>query len=97
MDGSALVLEVAAHFSVLAEAHVDEYRELAAEVRGRAQEVRIVAAGAAPERAPATPSPEQLEQESLEREAAAEPAVQEVLDLFGGKVVDVRRNEPSGG
>jgi len=97
MEGSALVLEVAAHFSVLAEAHVDEYRELAAEVRGRGQEVRVVAAGSGPESEPAPPSPEQVEQQSLEREAASEPAVQEVLDLFGGKVVEVRRNEPSGG
>jgi len=27
-------------------------------------------------------------------EAAREPAVQEALDLFGGKVVEVRENKP---
>jgi DNA polymerase-3 subunit gamma/tau len=91
MEGAALVLEIAGHFAVLAEAHVDEYRELASEVRGRSQEVRVVAAGSAPHSEPAPHSPAEEERESLEREAASEPAVQEVLDLFGGKVVEVRR------
>ena len=92
MDGTTLVLEVAAHFAPLAEAHLDEYRELAGEVNGRPQAVRIgsEAPAPAPEPAAATPSQEKLKRERLQKEAAREPAVQEALDLFGGRIVDVR-------
>jgi DNA polymerase-3 subunit gamma/tau len=94
LDAGELVLEVNPHFAPLAEAHLDEYRELASEVAGRPQPVRIgraAAPPAAPE--PDAPSRKQLQKERLEKEIAREPAVQEALDLFGGRIVEVSQEE----
>jgi hypothetical protein len=41
---------------------------------------------------PEAPSPERKRQRLIE-EASREPAVQEALDLFGGRVVDVRETK----
>ena len=41
------------------------------------------------EEAPA-PSQTEIRRERLMKEASREPAIQEALDLFGGRVVDVR-------
>jgi hypothetical protein len=82
------------HFAPLAEAHLEEYRELASEVAGRAQPVRIGRAAAPSEAAEADePSREQLQKQRLEKEIAREPAVQEALDLFGGRIVEVSQEE----
>jgi hypothetical protein len=75
---------------------VDEYRELARKVGGRPFSVRIAAAerhgepgnGAATE--PRGPAPDEEKRQQAVEQATREPAVQEVLDLFNGKVVDVR-------
>ena len=45
--------------------------------------------------APKEPSPSEQKRERLMKEAAREPAVQEALDLFNGKVVDVREAKPA--
>jgi hypothetical protein len=94
MDEGTLVLEVIPHFAALAAAHLDEYRELASELAGRPQPVRIGAAAAPPQAPePDAPSREQLRRERLEKEVAREPAVQEALDLFGGRIVEVSQEE----
>jgi hypothetical protein len=41
------------------------------------------------------PSPADLKKERLRQEAEREPAVQEALDLFDGKLLDVREAKPS--
>jgi DNA polymerase-3 subunit gamma/tau len=98
-EGETLVLEFTPDFSVFADLHADEYRELARKASGRPLKVKIVSADAAP--APAevaaggaaeTSSPERKRQRLME-EASREPAVQEALDLFGGRVVDVRETK----
>jgi DNA polymerase-3 subunit gamma/tau len=91
-EGDTLVIEVSADFAALAAMHVDEYRDLARAATGRALKVRIGAA-AAPE-APA-PSPAEARKRRLADDAVRAPAVQEALDLFNGKVVDVRETKPA--
>jgi hypothetical protein len=97
-EGDVLVLEFAPDFFRLADEHADEYRELARKASGRPLKVKIVSAAAAPASAATagaeteTSSPERKRQRLLE-EAAREPAVQEALDLFGGRVVDVRETK----
>ena len=90
-EGDVLVLEFAPDFSVLAGQHLDEYRDLARKASGRPLKVRIASAAAA------APEPEASEtdrkRQRLLEEATREPAVQEALDLFGGRVVDVRESK----
>jgi DNA polymerase-3 subunit gamma/tau len=86
-EQGGLVIEVAADFGAMAALNQDEYRQLAQKAAGRATKVRIETARAAGE-APAADTA-QKRQRVLE-EASREPAVQEALDLFNGKVVDVR-------
>jgi hypothetical protein len=74
--------------------HADESGELARKAAGRPLKVQIGAAAAGPP-PDAPPSPEQVKRERLRREAEREPAVQEALDLFEGKVVDVREAKPA--
>jgi DNA polymerase-3 subunit gamma/tau len=89
LEGDSLAIEVAADFVGFASMHLDEYRDLAKAASGRALKVRVEV-GARVEEAPEAPSPVDLKRERLRREAEREPAVQEALDLFDGKVVDVR-------
>jgi hypothetical protein len=94
LEDDTLVLEVGADFASFATAHAGEYRELARQAAGRALKVRVAAAEQeAPGEAPA-PSPDDVRRERMMKEAAREPAVQEALDLFGGKIVGVREAEP---
>ena len=74
--------------------HVDEYRDLAKTAAGRTLKVQI-GSGAAVGEAPAAPSLEDVKKARLRQEAAKEPAVQEALDLFDGKLLDVRETKPS--
>ena len=91
-EGDTLVIEVAPDFAALAAMHVDEYRELARTASGRPLKVRI-GAGAAHEAPP--PSPAEANRRRLTDEAVRAPAVQEALDLFNGKVVEVRATKPA--
>jgi DNA polymerase III subunit gamma/tau len=91
-EGDTLVIEVAADFAALAAMHVDEYRELARTAGGRAWKVRI---GAAPAPQAQSPSPAEAAKRRMADDAVRAPAVQEALDLFNGKVVDVRETKPA--
>jgi len=91
-EGDTLVIEVAPDFAALAAMHVDEYRELARAASGRSFKVRIGAA-AAPPAPPASPA--ESARRRLTDDAVRAPAVQEALDLFNGKVVDVRETKPA--
>jgi len=89
-EDDVLVLEFTPDFSVFAGQHADEYRDLARKASGRPLKVRIGAAAAKPETAP---SDADRRRQRLMDEATREPAVQEALDLFGGRVVDVRESK----
>jgi DNA polymerase III gamma/tau subunit len=94
LDGDTLVLEVAADWTAFAEMHQDEYRELASKAAGRTVKLRL---GAGANSAPldeAAPAPADVRRERLMKEAEKEPAVQEALDLFDGRLVDVREAKP---
>jgi hypothetical protein len=94
LDGDTLVLEVPPDFAAFAAMHVDEYRDLAKKAAGRALKVQV-GPGAAASEPGAPPSQEQVKRERLRKEAEREPAVQDALDLFEGKVVDVREAKPA--
>jgi DNA polymerase-3 subunit gamma/tau len=95
LEGDLLVLEVAPDFVPFARIHGDEYQDLATKAVGRPVKVRIES-GAAPETDETQgPSPAEAKKQRLMTEASRESAVQEVLDLFGGKVVDVREAKPA--
>ncbi len=91
LDGDTLTLDVATHFATLVSEHLDDYRDLARKAAGRPLKIQV---GAAPAADPAPPAPAEAKKRRLLEEAAREPAVQEALDLFGGKVVEVRENKP---
>jgi hypothetical protein len=92
-DGETLVLDVPPDFLTLAREHLDEYRTLARKAAGHPVALQI-GAGARPApaeaRAPAESSPEAARRQKLREEAEREPAVQEALDLFDGRVLDVK-------
>ena len=90
-DGDTLVIEVPADFATFASMHVDDYRELARKAAGRPVKVRVEALPAA---LPQESAPEEKGKQVLVEQATQEPAVQEVLDLFGGRVVEVREAKP---
>src|SRR5262245_17657058 len=89
LEGGTLVLDVPPDFRAFAEAHLDELAALAGKAAGERVPVRIEAAGSA---GPA-PSPAEDPRQKLRERAEREPAVQEALDLFGGRVVDVRESK----
>lgn len=91
LEGDTLLLTLAPEWAVLAETHQDDYRELARKAAGRPLKVKV-AAGAAREEPKASSAAEDKRRRLVE-EASREPAVQEALDLFGGKVVGVREVE----
>jgi 2-oxoglutarate dehydrogenase E2 component (dihydrolipoamide succinyltransferase) len=85
-EGGTLVIEVSSDFAAMAAMNQEEYRQLAPKAAGRAVKVRIQSAAA-----PADAARETDRRQRLLDDAAREPAVQEALDLFNGKVVDVRK------
>jgi DNA polymerase III subunit gamma/tau len=98
LEGDTLVLEVVQDFMAFANMYVDEYREFAKRAAGRTLKIQVGAgtsAAAALADAAAPPSQEQVKRERLRKEAEREPAVQDALDLFDGKVVDVREAKPA--
>ena len=80
-------------FLAFGRAHTDDYRALARKASGQPLALRIEA-GAAAEPAEEKPSAEAEKRRKLREEAEGEPAVQEALDLFDGRVVDVREAQP---
>jgi DNA polymerase-3 subunit gamma/tau len=92
-EGDTLVLALPPDFLAFARAHTDDYRALARKASGRPLALRIEA-GASAEPAAETPSPDAEKRRKLREEAEREPAVQEALDLFDGRVVDVREAQP---
>jgi DNA polymerase-3 subunit gamma/tau len=96
-EAEALVLELPPDFATLAHAHADDYKALAAKAAGRSLTLRF-AAGSEPEPATAeSAAPEAFRKQRLREEAEKEKAVQEALDLFDGRVVDVREAKPGRG
>ncbi len=89
-EGDVLVLSVAPDFAAFAATHGEEYDALATQAAGRRTRVRIAAGAAGASTAAAAPSPAEESRQKMRKEAEQEPAVQEALDLFSGKVVDVR-------
>ncbi len=89
LEGDTIVLEVPPDFVLLAEMHLEEYERLARQVAGRPLSLRVLA-GAPSAAEPPAPSQAALKRERLMKEATREPAVQEALELFNGKIVDVR-------
>jgi hypothetical protein len=92
------VIEVPPDFVAFGTMHADEYRDLARKASGRGLQVRISAGGAVRPDEPAasvSSPPEEERRQKLREEAEREPAVQEALDLFDGRVVDVREAKPS--
>jgi hypothetical protein len=96
LEGDALVLAVAADFAAFVKVHGDDYRELARAAAGRPLALRVDAQ-AAPGAASEAGSLDETTQrrQRLREEAAREPAVQEALDLFDGRLQDVREAKPS--
>jgi DNA polymerase III gamma/tau subunit len=92
LEGDTLMLEVPPDFSAFSSMHVDDYQDLARKAAGRALKVQVGAAPAAAVEAPLAPA--EVKKRRLMEEASREPAVQEALDLFGGKVVEVRETKP---
>ena len=92
-EGDTLVLELPPDFLTFAKEHSDDYRALARKA-GHTHALRIEAGSAASALERAAPSPETVKRQKLREEAEKEPAVQEALDLFDGRVVDVREALP---
>jgi DNA polymerase-3 subunit gamma/tau len=94
LDGPALVIELPPDFLAFGTMHADEYRDLARKAAGKSLAVRI-SGGATPAAEPPARGPEPERRQQLREEAEKEKAVQEALDLFDGRVVDVREAKPS--
>jgi hypothetical protein len=94
-EGDTVVLHLAPDFLTMARLHADEYKDLARKASGRALSVRfeaaVAGAGGASDAPAAEPAP--ATKERLHEEAARQPAVKELLDLFGGRIVDVRESK----
>ena len=96
LEGKTLTLTVSPAFVTMASMHADEYRDLAKKAAGHPMTVEFEAGAAAEEAETETPpSDEEIRRQRLREEAEKEPAVQEALDLFDGRVVDVREAKPS--
>jgi hypothetical protein len=91
-EQGTLVLEIAADFGAMASHNQDEYQKLAQKATARPTKLRIETARG-PADAPAAADAARERQRAFD-EASREPAVQEALDLFNGKVVDVRKERP---
>ncbi|HYN01891.1 MAG TPA: hypothetical protein VE359_05570, partial [Vicinamibacteria bacterium] len=95
LEGDTLAIEVSEDFLAFATMHADELRDLARRASGRSLVLKIAAGGAAPSTEPAGREPAEDRRQTLREEAEKEKAVQEALDLFDGRVVDVREAKTS--
>jgi DNA polymerase-3 subunit gamma/tau len=93
LEGETLVIELPADFVAFGTMHADEYRDLARKAAGKNLHVKVTEEVAAAAEAAATP--DETHRQKLREEAQKEPAVQEALDLFDGRVVDVREAKAS--
>jgi DNA polymerase-3 subunit gamma/tau len=94
LEGDTLAIEVPADFLAFATMHADELRDLARRAAGRSLHLKVAAGAAAPAE-PAGREPAEDRRQNLREEAEKEKAVQEALDLFDGRVVDVREAKTS--
>ncbi len=92
-QGDTLVLELPPDFALLASAHADDYKALASKAAGRSVVLQFASVSVQAE-APVAASPDVAKKQRLREEAEKEQAVQEALDLFDGRVVDVREAKP---
>jgi DNA polymerase III subunit gamma/tau len=92
-QGDTLVLELPPDFALLASAHADDYKALASKAAGRSVALLFASVSVQAE-APVAASPDAAKKQRLREEAEKEQAVQEALDLFDGRVVDVREAKP---
>jgi len=92
-DGETLVLELPPDFLTFAREHAEDYRTLAKKA-GHTLALRIDAGAVVAATVLEQPSLETAKRQKLREEAEREPAVQEALDLFDGRVVDVRETSP---
>jgi DNA polymerase III subunit gamma/tau len=90
LDEKTLTLRVRPDFAAFADMHADEYRELAQRALGRKVQVRVVAGEHGKETEEA--SAEETRRAARAAAAQQEPAVRDALDIFGGRIVDVREN-----
>jgi hypothetical protein len=100
LQGDVLTLTMPSEFALMAEMHVDEYRQFASQAAGRPVKVKIETGGAMPASAAGEPeaTPAESRKRDLMQQASREPAVQEAMELFGGRLIDVRESsskEPS--
>jgi DNA polymerase-3 subunit gamma/tau len=95
LDGQTLVLELPPDFAGFGTLHADEYRDLARKASGKSLSVRIASGGPSSPDPAAAPTAEEQSRHKLREDAEKEPAVQEALDLFDGRVVDVREAKTS--
>ncbi len=95
LEGKTLTLAIPPDFAAFATMHGDEYRDLAKKAGGHGVTVEIETEDVPEEEGSAEPSEDETRQQKLREEAEKEPAVQEALDLFDGRVVDVREAKPS--
>ncbi len=96
LEGDTLAIEVPADFLAFATMHSDELRDLARRAAGRSLHLKVAAGAAAPSAEPAgREPPAEDRRQNLREEAEKEKAVQEALDLFDGRVVDVREAKTS--
>jgi hypothetical protein len=87
---------MAADFVPLVALHADEYRDLLRRAAGRPLAFRPVAGAGGEEAEDPGPAGEaESRHKKMREEAEREPAVQEALDLFDGRVVDVRKAKAS--
>jgi hypothetical protein len=77
-------------FVQMAQMHTAEYETMASEAMGRKIKLRIAGDGAVAAPGAAALDTAAKNKEQLIAEASKEPAVREALDLFGGRIVDVR-------
>ena len=95
LEGDTLAIEVPEDFLAFATMHADELRDIARRASGKSLHLKIAAGGVSPAAEPAGPEPAEDRRQALRQEAEKEKAVQEALDLFDGRVVDVREAKTS--
>ena len=95
LEGGTLAIDVPEDFLAFATMHADELRDLARRAAGRSLLLTIAGGGAAPSAEPAVRQPAEDRRQTLREEAEKEQAVQDALDLFDGRVVDVREAKTS--